>query len=243
MERLKSGVQRLGIALVPEQLELFERYYRELVDWNRRMNLTSITDYEEVQVRHFLDSLTVLPLLGQSGRVASVRVMDVGTGAGFPGIPLKIAAPHIDLTLLEATARKADFLHHVVKSLSLEGVTVVNDRAENAAHEIQHRERFAVVVARAVAGLPALAELTLPFCEVGGVVVAQKKGEIDAEVKHAVRAIKAMGGSTAEVRRVELEELNDRRCLVIIRKQAATPQRYPRRSGMPEKRPLSGAGG
>jgi 16S rRNA (guanine527-N7)-methyltransferase len=237
MEKLESGAQKLGLYLSPGQLEQFEVYYRELVDWNRKINLTSITDYEEVQTKHFLDSLTVATAMPPSTG-NNLRVIDVGTGAGLPGIPLKILLPGIRLTLLEATAKKAKFLGHLMERLGLDSVEIVVGRAEEAAHEVQYREKFDLVLSRAVASLPALVELTLPFCTAGGRFVAQKKGDIEQEVKQSYKAIAAMGGRLSEIRLIELEKLDDKRYLIIIDKVKSTPAEYPRRPGMPAKRPI-----
>ena len=237
MEKLESGAQNLGLYLSPGQLEQFEVYYRELVDWNRKINLTSITDYEEVQTKHFLDSLTVATAMPPSTG-NNLRVIDVGTGAGLPGIPLKILLPGIRLTLLEATAKKAKFLGHLMERLGLDSVEIVVGRAEEAAHEVQYREKFDLVLSRAVASLPALVELTLPFCTAGGRFVAQKKGDIEQEVKQSYKAIAAMGGRLSEIRLIELEKLDDKRYLIIIDKVKSTPAEYPRRPGMPAKRPI-----
>lgn len=237
MEKLISGATRLGLNLSSSQLEQFSVYYRELVDWNRRVNLTAITDYQEVQVKHFLDSLTIT-LAWQPKSGAENRVIDVGTGAGMPGIPLKILFPDIRLVLLDATARKAVFLEHLKQRLGLENVEVVVGRAEEVAHHAQYREKFDLVVSRAVAALPALVELTLPFCAIGGCFIAQKKGAVDSEIIQSARAINLMGGSLREVKRVELEEFADKRQLVIIDKVSPTPENYPRRPGIPAKRPL-----
>ena len=238
MEILITGVKKMGLPLSRRQLEQFGIYYQELVDWNRRVNLTSVTDFEGVQVKHFLDSLTVMPLLEKGKGYNNFRVIDVGAGAGFPGLPLKILSPEIDLVLLEATAKKTEFLQHIVRKLELEGVEIVNGRAESIARENQYREKFDIVLSRAVAPLPILVELTLPFCALGGSFIAQKKGDIDAEVSSAEKAIGLLGGSLREVRKIELEELNDERFLVIIDKVAPTPPQYPRRPGIPNKRPL-----
>ena len=240
MEKLEVGVKKLGMSLSLRHLEQFGIYYQELVCWNRRVNLTSITDYEEVQVKHFLDSLTVMPLLEKGKGYKNFRVIDVGAGAGFPGLPLKIMLPEVDLALLEATAKKAEFLQHIVRKLELEGVEIVNGRAESIAHENRYREKFDIALSRAVAPLPILLELTLPFCALGGSFIAQKKGDIDAEVSSAERAISLLGGSLREVRKIELEELNDERFLVIIDKVAPAPPQYPRRPGIPARRPLRG---
>ncbi len=238
MEILKAGAIRLGLSLDPAQLEQFQVYYQELVEWNRRVNLTSITVYEEVQIKHFLDSLTVTRgMERQMG--GGLRILDIGTGAGLPGIPLKIAFPDIQVLLLEATAKKADFLRHVVAKLGLDDIEIVVGRAEEMAHREEYRERFKLVLARAVASLPTLVELSLPFCTVCGSFVAQKKGEIAEEIKLAGKAISLLGGELREVKRVELPEVTDERYLVIIDKVLPTPQQYPRRPGIPAKRPIS----
>jgi len=238
MEKLNAGAQKLGLYLSPKQLEQFSIYYQELVDWNRRVNLTSITGYEEVQVGHFLDSLTVTLAMKLPAGVGSFGIIDVGSGAGLPGIPVKILLPDVKLVLLEATAKKANFLRHLIAKLVLDNVEVVVGRAEEVAHDAQFRERFELVLSRAVAPLPTLAELTLPFCAVGGSFVAQKKGAIDLEVSKASRAITMLGGNLREVKGVDLEEFSDKRWLIVVDKVMPTLQQYPRRPGIPAKRPI-----
>ena len=238
MEKLESGAKKLGLELSSRQLEQFYIYYQELIDWNRRMNLTAITDYEEVQIKHFLDSLTVIPALRQTIASDNFSLIDVGTGAGIPGIPLKILLPGIKLVLLDATAKKAAFLHHIKHKLGLDNVEIVVGRSEDVAHNAQYREKFELVLSRAVASLPTLVELTLPFCAIGGSFIAQKKGLIDPELSQAVRAIGLLGGNLRERKRVDLDEFTDERWLIIIDKVLPTPQQYPRRPGIPAKRPL-----
>ena len=238
MQYLKTGAAKLGVELNSSQLEQFHSYYRELVEWNQKINLTSITEFKEVQLKHFLDSLTVSIAFKQPVAGKGLRIIDVGSGAGFPGFPLMIAFPFIKLVLLEATAKKAAFLYHLTQKLGLDDVEVIVGRAEEVAHKSQYREQFDIVASRAVAPLPALIELTLPFCAIGGSVILQKKGDIKDEVSRAARAIEILGGSKLKSKRIELAELADDRYLLIINKVKPTPTKYPRRPGIPAKRPI-----
>jgi 16S rRNA (guanine527-N7)-methyltransferase len=237
MEKLESGAKKLGLRLTPRQLEQFQVYYREIIDWNRCMNLTAITDYDEVQVKHFLDSLTVVQAL-KLPLSKETRLIDVGTGAGIPGIPLKILLPEIELVLLDATKKKASFLEHIIEKLRIKSTGVVVGRAEEVAHRPEYRQQFDLVLSRAVAELSTLVELTLPFCAIGGRFIAQKKGDIEAEVQAARQAIFLLGGELVGVEAVELSEFSDKRQLVVIDKVGETPVQYPRRPGIPTKRPL-----
>ena len=244
VERLIDGAKRLGLPLTTEQVASFQLYYEELVRWNRRVNLTAIVDYEEVQLKHFLDSLTVALALWEM----TSRILDIGTGAGLPGVPLKILYPGIGLTLVDSVHKKAAFLHHLIDMLGLEGVEVLAERAERLAHDERYRQRFDVVLSRGVAKLATLAELALPFCSLGGAFIAMKKGEIDDEVDAAKQAIDILGGRLRDVKRVSLGGSdrdgwmrlgeNEKRALVVVDKINHTPQRYPRRPGIPQKRPL-----
>lgn len=214
--------------LTPAQLDQFARYYALLLDWNSRMNLTAITEKEAVAEKHFCDSLAALPLLPPGA-----RVVDVGTGAGFPGIPLLIARNDIRLTLLDGLNKRVTFLQEVCRALGLEA-DCVHMRAEDAGQAPAYRGQFDVAVTRAVAALPVLIELTLPLVKMGGVSVAYK-GDAEAELAQSKSALHLLHGK-AEVRQVEAAY--GKRTLVVIEKIAPTPKAYPRRAGTPEKKPL-----
>ncbi|MCD6345272.1 MAG: 16S rRNA (guanine(527)-N(7))-methyltransferase RsmG [Anaerolineae bacterium] len=238
MDLLIAGAKELRITLTPEHLAAFHVAYEELVSWNQKFNLTAITDYEGVQVRHFLDSLSCLSAMENRERLTNQRVIDVGAGAGFPGIPLKIVRPGIRLTLLEATEKKVNFLRHLIQRLGLRGVTVLRGRAEELGQATAHRERYDWAVARAVAEMPILAEYLLPLVKIGGRALAQKGEHAPAEVHRAEHAITQLGGHVRRLMPVELHGLAETRYLVLVDKVAVTADQYPRRPGIPSKRPL-----
>jgi 16S rRNA (guanine527-N7)-methyltransferase len=225
----------LGIQLSDEQLAAFETYERELIEWNARFNLTSIVDPEQIRIRHFLDSLSCW-LAMRSAPLG--RVVDLGAGAGFPGLPLKILQPHMQLTLVEATAKKAGFLEHIVQVLRLEQVSVLAKRAEEVGQLPEHRETYDWAIARALAPMPVLAEYMLPVVKVGGRMLAQKGRDAKLETQQAVSAFQALGGEVADVLSVAIPHLEEERWLVTVNKIAPTPDNYPRRVGIPTKRPL-----
>ncbi len=238
MDKLRLGAAQLGVELTVAQVEAFRRYGEMLVAWNRRFNLTAITDDEGIQVRHFLDALSCLPSMERRSEVAGRRVVDVGTGPGFPGLPLKIVRPTMKLTLVEATRKKTDFLRAVIAELGLEDVEVLHARAEQVGRDPQHRERYDWALARAVAEMRALAEYLLPLARVGGYALAQKGERAAVEVRQAERAMALLGGQLEALEAVAVPSLAEARYLVFVRKVATTPDRYPRREGMPTKRPL-----
>lgn len=235
MEALKEGARAVvGLDLTPAQLAAFQTFAQELAEWNARFNLTAIKEPHDVQIKHFLDSLTVLKSLP----VGPLRLIDVGTGAGFPGLPLKIVRPDLKLTLVEATGKKVRFCQHVAEKLGLEGVRVVHARAEEVGQMVEHRERYDWAVARAVAEMPVLAEYLLPLVVRGGGFVAQKSKDAPAEVQAAEGALRKLGGTLERLIEVELPGVVDPRYLVLVRKTAATPRDYPRRPGLPSKQPI-----
>ena len=236
-DHLKTGAAALGIRLCETQARQFVRYYAELVRWNRQVNLTAITEWEEAQLRHFLDSLSAAQAV-PSGTLLQGSFIDVGSGGGFPGIPVKLAFPDVKGTLLDSTAKKTAFLSHVCDALGLQDMTVCTGRAESAAHEAEMRGKFDIAFARAVAGMATLAELTLPFVRVGGLVVLHKKADVATELGRAQSAIETLGGKVRDVMPVSLPGL-DERSLVVLEKDRSTPDRFPRRPGMPAKRPLN----
>lgn len=232
---LRAAAEAASLSLSEEQILKFTRYDALLVDWNERMNLTAITEPRDVAVKHMVDSLTAYDAALFSG---APTVIDVGTGAGFPGIPLKIFDPSIRLTLMDSLAKRLAFLEAVVEDLGLTGVTCVHARAEDAAHEPQRRERYDIAVSRAVARLPVLLEYTLPFVKKGGHLIALKGRTAEEEATDAKRALKLLGGRLETIRPVTLPGLSDKRAVLTITKIAPTPKAYPRKAGTPAKKPL-----
>lgn len=225
----------LGLTLSNRELDQFARYENLLLEWNQRMNLTAIEDRAEIRRRHFLDALTCLTVTGD---LAGRRVVDVGTGAGFPGLPLKIHVPTMYLTLIESTHKKTRFLAEVVRRLELASVTILTTRAEMAGRDPTHRAQYDWALARSVAALPVLVEYLLPLCRVGGTVLAQKGAGVDEEVDAAREAIDILGGGLPAIQAVQLPGRDQHHYLVTIPKVAPTPDAYPRRPGLPAKRPL-----
>jgi 16S rRNA (guanine527-N7)-methyltransferase len=252
---LAAGAAALGVPLTEAQLAQFQQYYATLLDWNARMNLTAITAERAVQVRHFLDSLTVAvallrweqatsqPSFGYPAVFAAggAGLADLGAGAGFPGVPLKILWPQMPLLLVESVGKKAQFLQHLAGVLGLRDVAVITGRAEALGQDKRHRGRYDVVTARAVAALPVLAEYGLPLCRVGGVVLAPKKGDLAAETAQAERATPLLGGGPVLPLGFTLPDETEERTVFALPKVRPTPPGYPRRVGLPSQRPLGAA--
>lgn len=236
MDRFVSNVQQLlGIRLSDSQVDSFRIFQQELTAWNEKFNLTAIRDIEQIQNKHFLDSLTCVLAWGDS---LPMNLIDVGTGAGFPGIPLKIIFPAMRLTLVESIGKKTKFCQHMVNTLKLDQVNIIQDRAEVIGQDVKYREKFDWAVARAVANLPVLVELLLPLVRLGGGVIAQKGESGPAETQKANHAIHMLGGALRHLLPVTIPGVVEERYLVIIDKKARTPKMYPRRTGIPAKQPI-----
>jgi 16S rRNA (guanine527-N7)-methyltransferase len=227
--------QQLGIKLSSQQINSFEIYEKELTAWNEKFNLTAIRDSEGIRVKHFLDSLTCVKELKT---ISPNHLVDVGTGAGFPGIPLKLMFPSMQLTLVESVGKKAGFCKYLVEKLELENVEVLTMRAEEIGQLANYREKFDWAVARAVASLPILLEFLLPLVRVGGGVLAQKGGSAHAEAQAAEKACQILGGKLQHISELTLPGVAEEHFLVVYKKVATTPTKYPRRIGVPAKTPL-----
>ena len=228
-------LEKIGITLNERQKQQFDKYYEMLVEWNKVMNLTGITEYEEVNLKHFTDSLTI----ARTQEMQKVQsVIDIGTGAGFPGIPLKIAFPHLKVTLLDSLNKRIKFLNAVIEELGLEDIHTIHGRAEDYAKDAAYREQYDLCVSRAVANLATLSEYCLPYVKVDGMFVPYKSGEIDEEVKESSKAVKILGGKIEDVVKFELPGTDIGRSFVKIHKVKNTAKKYPRKAGMPSKEPI-----
>lgn len=225
----------IGLVLSTRQLEQFEKYTSELLTWNEKINLTAITEYDQIAIKHYCDSLLVM---GFSDWSSHGKVLDLGSGAGFPGLPLKIANPHLNMTLLDSQKKRIAFLNHIIDHLELQGAKAIHGRAEDTAKIEGQRECFDFVLSRAVAKLPVLLEYALPFVKIGGFFVAYKGPEVEEELAEAKRALQEFGGKHWDTLEAELPQHGGRRKLLIIRKVYFTPVIYPRKAGMPEKKPI-----
>ena len=234
-ELVDNAWNLFGIKISDEQLSAFEVYEQQLVEWNNRFNLTAIDKPNQIRVKHFLDSLSCVLALRNT---PTDRIIDVGTGAGFPGLPLKIICPPIVMSLVESVGKKAQFCEHITKTLPLSNVEIFQERAETIANQEEMRERYDWAIARAVATMPILVEYLLPLVRVGGYALAMKGEKGPAETQSAEHAINVLGGRIQQLIPITLPGVEDERYLVVIEKIAATPERYPRRVGVPAKRPI-----
>ena len=236
MEQLVHDARALfAIHLTAQQVEALVRYEKELVEWNHKFNLSAIRDVESIRTKHFLDSFSCVLAWKAS---PPDRLIDVGTGAGFPGLPLKILYPNLKLTLVESVGKKAKFCQHIVDALSLKNVDVIHARAEEVGQDSKHREKYDWAAARAVANLSELSEYLLPLVKIGGAMLAQKGESGPAEAQTAENAMKLLGGKLKQLIPVNLPGVTDNRYLIVVEKVAATPPKYPRKPGIPAKQPL-----
>ena len=233
--RFDQELETLGIRLMDVQKRQFDRYYELLIEWNRVMNLTGITEYDEVNLKHFTDSLTIVRIKDMEN---VSTLIDVGTGAGFPGIPVKIAFPHIKVTLLDSLNKRIKFLNQVVEELDLEDVVTLHGRAEDYAKKEEYREQFDLCASRAVANLSTLSEYCLPFIKKGGCFVSYKSADSDEEIQQSESALDILGGKIEKVDKFVLPGSDMGRALVMIEKVKNTPRKYPRKAGVPSKEPL-----
>lgn len=233
---LEEGCKELGITLDEIQKKQFTDFYEYLVEKNKVMNLTGITEFQEVLIKHFLDSLACVKAVDMS-RIK--RIMDIGTGAGFPGVPLKIAFPHLEACLLDSLKKRVNFLEETFQLLKLENITAIHGRAEEYAKNKQYRETYDLCVSRAVSNLATLSEYCLPYVKTGGYFISYKSGTVQEEVEQAQKAVKILGGKIQDVVYFQLPDSEIQRSLVVIEKIKATPGRYPRKAGTPLKEPLS----
>lgn len=235
LEKFKNGLQQLHIALSEKQMEQFLQYYELLVEKNKVMNLTAITEFDEVVEKHFLDSVS---LTQQLDLHQPLKVLDLGTGAGFPGIPLKIVFPELEITLMDSLNKRVLFLRDVISSLQLENIEAVHGRAEEAARNKKYRESFDLCVSRAVANISTLSEYCLPFVKIGGSFISYKSSTIEDELEDGKKGIAILGGKVKDVYKFTLPDSELQRSFVIIEKEKKTPKAYPRKAGTPSKEPL-----
>ena len=234
-EILEKGCQILELSISEKQEEQFMRYYELLVEWNKVMNLTGITEFDEVMRKHFLDSLSIVKAIEKK---ENIRILDVGTGAGFPGIPLKIMFPEWDVVLLDSLNKRIKFLNEVIEQLGLERICTIHVRAEDFARKEEYREKFDLVVSRAVANLSSLSEYCLPYVKEQGIFVSYKASNVEEEVKEAKKAVTVLGGSLDKIVEFQLPDTDIDRTLLVIQKIKKTSGKYPRKAGLPSKEPI-----
>ncbi len=231
----KNKLEDLKIELTEIQISQFMKYYEMLVEWNKVMNLTGITEFDEVIEKHFVDSLAIVKVFDISKKK---KLIDIGTGAGFPGIPLKIAFPELEVVLLDSLNKRINFLNAVIDELELDGISTIHGRAEDFSKMTEHREKYDICVSRAVANLASLSEYCMPYVKIGGHFVPYKSGNIEEELKNAEKAIKVLGGKLVGAKKIFLPDSDIERSFVIIDKKVATSKKYPRKAGMPTKEPI-----
>ena len=226
-------LKELDLMLNNKQIEDFYYYMNELIEWNKNINLTAITEEKEIIQKHFIDSLTIIKYLKNND-----KIIDVGTGAGFPGIPLKISNETLDITLLDSLNKRILFLNNVIEKLKLNNIRTIHSRVEDAASNLEHREKYDIATSRAVAQLNVLLEYLLPLVKVGGKCICMKGGNIEEELKNSKKALEILGGKVEKIESFELPDSDIKRNIIIIKKVSHTPKKYPRKAGTPSKKPL-----
>lgn len=235
MEQLKRKSEQLEVELTEQQLEQFKTYYEMLIEKNKVMNLTAITEKDEVIDKHFIDSISLNKAVDTT---KPLKILDLGTGAGFPGIPLKIAYPNLTITLLDSLNKRIKFLQEVIEELGLQEIEGIHGRAEDFAKQPAYREQYDLCVSRAVANLATLSEYCLPYVKEGGCFISYKSGAVEEEVNQSKKAIAELGGRIKEVIAFTLPKTDIERTFVVIEKVKKTPKKYPRKAGLPSKEPL-----
>ncbi|HEY8362872.1 MAG TPA: 16S rRNA (guanine(527)-N(7))-methyltransferase RsmG [Tissierellaceae bacterium] len=235
VDTLLKGLRDLDITLNQEQISKFIKYKSLLIEWNERINITAITDEDEIDIKHFLDSLTPVTTKLFEG---NVKVIDIGTGGGFPGIPLKIYNEKLNVTLLDSLNKRIVFLNEVIKSLGFNDIEAVHGRAEELGRKVEFREQYDISISRAVATLNTLSEYCIPFVKVGGYFISMKGPDVEEELKDAKRGIEILGGKVVEVKSLRLPQSDIIHTLIIVEKIKETPTKYPRAGGKPKKNPL-----
>ncbi len=234
----KSGLKELNIELSDNQINQFIKYYEYLVEKNKVMNLTAITDFEEVIIKHFLDSVSIIKAVDLKNYSDKVKMIDIGTGAGFPGIPLKIVYPQVDIILLDSLNKRINFLNEVIEILGLQGIKAIHGRSEELGHSVEYREQFDLCVSRAVANMAVLSEFCIPFVKVGGQFISYKAGDSDEEIRNGEYAVNLMGGKIKEEILFTIPNSDISRKFVVINKFKNTGKKYPRKAGTPAKNPI-----
>lgn len=237
LDILKSGFNSFGIDISDKQYEQFIKYYELLVEWNSFMNLTAITEFDEVCVKHFIDSVSLCKALPDISNV-EYKIVDIGTGAGFPSIPLKIAFPNLHITMLDSLGKRVKFLNEVISQLGLKDIEAIHGRAEDFAKPAALREKYDLCVSRAVANLSTLSEYCIPYVKIDGLFISYKSEKITDEMKNAENAIKILGGVVSDQVEFTLPESDIYRNLFCIKKIKTTPKKYPRKAGLPSKEPI-----
>ena len=232
-KKLKSELNDLNLMFHEKQLDQFYNYMNILLEENEKINLTAITDPEEIITKHFIDSLTIYKYIGNAS-----KIIDIGTGAGFPGIPLKIINPNLNITLVDSLNKRINFINKVKNYLNLTNINVIHARAEELAKQIKYREKYDIATSRAVASLNVLLEYLMPYVKIGGKCICMKGSNIDEELKESTKAIQILGGKIEKIEKITLPNTDIKRNIIIIKKEKQTPNSYPRKAGIPSKKPI-----